>query len=178
MTDDEIEKEFNQLIVFGYIRNVENINNYNDNMSDQLQIPTDLYNLILKYYWIPNNDTKWSYIGNIKMPFRKSCMRDDRSGFVLIQDCNKVNNKKEFIEQNYVLMFFNEVEDSQSSNRYPYKYDINQNEFTQCLLKSDFPASNHHSFVGVYCEKNQQIHIFSNKRKRVHHSIKLKDLLV
>ena len=51
MTDEEIEKEYNQLIVFGFIRNVET----SDYKHNQLNVPNDLRNVIWEYYWISND---------------------------------------------------------------------------------------------------------------------------
>ena len=171
LSDDKTKKIYNEMTVFGYIRIHEILFN-NNKVTKQMEIPMDLYNLILKYYW-KLSDEQWIFMKDSRMIDPR---RDDLSGrTVAVQfagfDSNDINSNKSDSQlqlkkeskKSYVLMV---------TSRAVWMYDIAHNTMIKTDLK--VPRVRFRNGLFVYCEKMKTIHCFATTY--AHYSIKVDNI--
>ena len=155
------------MIVHGFIHKIEQ--SINDIF---VNIPQDLFDMISKYYFIPN-DKEWTQA--VKTDKNGKYVRDlYRDYFYLHSACALVN------DDNDIFIFGgNDHKQTKSDNDHEkdeiivtneiFKLDTNKNVLTR--LK-DVKCPQDGLWYGVFCKKSKRVHLFERKMT-VHKSIPL-----
>ena len=144
--ESAIEKHYNSLIVHGWLRN---------NRDDAIEIPIDLYDIVLRYYYQPS-DQEWVFIKNDKIPLSCSAA------------CVLVNN-----ESDIIILGHADREDN--SRGKIYKYNIDKNELIE-IQGIEMPQQTK-NVDAVYSNKTDRIYLFDRSRGTAVNSIRLSSLL-
>ena len=147
-TDKSIKKHYFSLIVNGYLRNC----NYNYGVD----IPIDLYDIVLKYYDKSSDDDEWMFFKNDKMPLSYNCA------------CVLVNDERDII-------IIGNSDTQQGLLCKIYRFNIDQNEIVEIQeIEMVKPID---QVKGVYSKQTNRIYLFDRQQGTEVISIDVQQLL-
>ena len=145
--DNSIRTHYFLLIVHGYLRNC--YYNYG------VDIPTDLYNIVLKYYYQSgDDDNEWIFVENVKIPLTCNCA------------CVLVNDERDII-------IIGENEDGPYCKI--YKYNVDKSELIE--IPGIEMTKQGNEIKGVYSKQTNRIYLFDRQQGTKVNSIDVQHLL-
>ena len=147
-TEKSVEKHYFFLIVNGFLRNF----NYNYG----IDIPIDLYDIILKYYYKSSDDDEWIFVKNDQIPLSCNCA------------CVLVNDERD-------IFIIGDCDTQQGLPCKIYRYNIDRNEIIE--IQEIKMVKQINKVKGVYSKQTNRIYLFDRQQGTKVNSIDVQHLL-